>query len=414
MREGFDNWDIDFEKVFPYYQPILSADRLVPTYSHEVLGRYIDENGEICSLGAYFSSPDVSDSEALAVDQIIRKKALQEFAAAGCPGRLFINIRLAWLLPYVDCPEKMPTILWAKQFAIPPEKIVIEITEEEFISKGNVFLNVINYYRSWGCSIALDDFGNGASNIDRLVQLRPDIVKIDMSYVHKSEKSHTYRMYLFALASFIESFGIEVLYEGIETKQQLNICLSSKGRFYQGFLLAKPGKHFVLESECECEFRDAFHYLFNTTQTKLEYSDKLCDMLDGSVISFVRENILQSDYTDDEMDMYVVKMCERIVCDLSGLSIRRMYISDTSGKQLTQNAEYEDNNIVLRNYRGSNWAWRSYFGQIISALGKGHVSCLSDTYRDFSTKEQVYTYACVCYDECGQVYYVFTDVTYKE
>ena len=230
--------DFSSDNIIAYFQPILSADSNT-IYSYEVLGRFVDNNGIVKSLGPFFSDINTTHEEALTIDQMVRRYAMRKYAEEKRTEYLFINIRLAWLEKFADKPNELPTIQWAREFGIAPDRIVIEITEEEF-NTNEAYVNVITRYRNAGCRIALDDYGKNASNISRLALLWPDIIKINIDYIHKSEKSYHYREYLKFLTTFAKAVGIEVLYEGIETQQQLDICMSSGGRFYQGFLIAKP------------------------------------------------------------------------------------------------------------------------------------------------------------------------------
>jgi EAL domain-containing protein (putative c-di-GMP-specific phosphodiesterase class I) len=226
------------DNIIAYFQPILSADSHT-VYSYEVLGRFVDSNGAVKSLGPFFSDANTTDEDAREIDQIVRRYALKKYAEEKRSEYLFLNIRLAWLEKFVDKPEELPTIRWVQEFDINPDRIVIEITEEEF-NLSDACISVLTYYKNAGFRIALDDYGKNASNIDRLAKIHPDIIKINIDYIHKSEKSYHYREYLKFLTTFAKAVGIEVLYEGIETQQQLDICMSSGGRFYQGFLIAKP------------------------------------------------------------------------------------------------------------------------------------------------------------------------------
>jgi EAL domain-containing protein (putative c-di-GMP-specific phosphodiesterase class I) len=112
------------DNVVAYFQPILSAETN-NIYAYEVLGRYIDNDGKVNSLGPFFNNPDTSHEEALRVDRIIRRYAMKKYVEEKRNEYLFINIKLAWLLPFVENPEEMVTLQLAKEFGIAPEKLVI-------------------------------------------------------------------------------------------------------------------------------------------------------------------------------------------------------------------------------------------------------------------------------------------------
>ena len=67
-------------------------------------------------------------------------------------------------------------------YNIDPANVVIEILETG-VSDESQLVDAVNLYRSLGCKVAIDDFGVGFSNFDRLWRLRPDFVKIDRSII---------------------------------------------------------------------------------------------------------------------------------------------------------------------------------------------------------------------------------------
>jgi EAL domain-containing protein (putative c-di-GMP-specific phosphodiesterase class I) len=384
------------DNVIAYFQPILSADSN-NVYAYEVLGRYIDDDGNVNSLGPFFMDPDVSHEEALRVDRIVRRYAMKKYVEEKRNEYLFINIRLAWLLPYLEKPEDMITLQWAKEFGIPNDKLVIEITEEDF-NANEEYLRAIVHYKRAGCRIALDDYGKEASNIDRLAMLHPDIIKINIDYIHNSEYSYHYREYLRAIAVFADSVGIEVLHEGVETERQLDICISSKGRFYQGFLLAHPQASMCDPVVNSFVFSALIATAYNAIQTTTADAESLKNSLDNQVESFFLENPFDSEKIND--DEYLIKL----FCGLK--DVIRIYLCNKKGVQLSNNIERESDNIVCRDYKNKIWAWRGFFHETIKAFIRGRKSCLSNPYRDFTTKEKICTY---CYAITDNIF-LFADM----
>jgi EAL domain-containing protein (putative c-di-GMP-specific phosphodiesterase class I) len=81
------------EQMFPYFQPILSADT-GKIYSYEALGRYSRADGQVCSLGSFFEDSTTTNEDALRVDRKIRRLAMEQFVRESNSELLFINIRL--------------------------------------------------------------------------------------------------------------------------------------------------------------------------------------------------------------------------------------------------------------------------------------------------------------------------------
>jgi len=385
------------DNIIAYFQPILSADTK-EVYAYEVLGRFIDDDGTVQSLGGFFTNPETSHEEALRIDRIVRKYAFKKYVEEKRYEFLFINIRLAWLLPYAENPEDMKTLQLAKEFGIAPEKLVIEITEEEF-NASEEYIRAIIHYKKIGCRIALDDYGKSASNIDRLAKLQPDIIKINIDYIHNSEKSYHYREYLRSLAAFADSVGIEVLYEGVETHRQLDICISSKGRFYQGFLIADPQPSMRDTVINSFVFSALIETTYKAIQNRATNAEAVRNSLDIQVERFLTENPFNNEKA--ESDEYLIKLFGQLP------DVKRIYLCSRQGVQISNNIERNLEDIVCRDYKNKNWAWRGYFHESLTAFTMGRKSCLSNIYRDFTTKEQMFTYYYAVSDDV----FLFVDIT---
>jgi EAL domain-containing protein (putative c-di-GMP-specific phosphodiesterase class I) len=382
-------------EITAYFQPVIAVDSN-KIYSYEVLGRYIDGSA-VKSLGDFFSTS--SSEEALEVDRIVRKIALKRFAEEGNGEYLFINLHLDWIARYADKAQELPTIKWAKEFGVDLTKLVIEITEEEFNDDNETYTKVLDYYKDAGCRIAIDDYGKDASHIDRLALLSPDIIKIDMSYIHRSEDSYHYREYMKTLSSFAEHVGIEVLYEGIETQKQLEICIACGGRLYQGFLFAKPQpsiKNAVVNHDIFSIATDRF---IKSRQDDSGGAVSRYKFWDDKVECFLHENGLE--VLTEDIDVYLYKLCQWLP-----EHIKRAYICNRYGTQLSHNIEVDEGGIVWLDYRNKNWAWRGFFQEAMAMQDAGMKSYLTNAYRDVTTKEEMYTYVYKVSDSM----YLFIDI----
>lgn len=118
--------------------------------------------------------------------------------------------------------------------------IVIEITEADLVGYTTEVMFAIDGLRARGALIAIDDFGIGFSNIQRVVTLRPDFVKLDMSLVRGIDADPTLQAVVAAALLFAEQTSSVVVAEGIETAEERD-CLVRLGiAFGQGFLLGAP------------------------------------------------------------------------------------------------------------------------------------------------------------------------------
>lgn len=128
--------------------------------------------------------------------------------------------------------------------ATPPElrrQTVVELTENSVIEDFCHMHEMIRQLRGQGFRIAIDDAGTGHSGLQRMVELEPDFVKLDMSLVRGLETSFVKQKLIATLRDFCRESGVILIAEGIETRGELD-ALSDLGIVYgQGFLFAHPG-----------------------------------------------------------------------------------------------------------------------------------------------------------------------------
>ena len=122
---------------------------------------------------------------------------------------------------------------------LPPDRVVVELTEHELITDAE-HLGALRRIRSAGMRIAVDDIGAGFAGLQRLLTLRPEIIKLDRSIVATIETDASRRALTRALAGFAEELGIALVAEGIERWSQ-TLALSELGvALGQGYLLGPP------------------------------------------------------------------------------------------------------------------------------------------------------------------------------
>ncbi|OHV28289.1 diguanylate phosphodiesterase [Parafrankia soli] len=125
---------------------------------------------------------------------------------------------------------------------IPPERVIIEVTEHSRIDDYPTVMLALDALRGRGVRTALDDVGAGYAGLHQLLQLRPDIIKMDQSIIRKiGEDAPACRALATALVCFAEDIGATVLAEGVETSRELEVLGEAGVHQVQGFLLARPG-----------------------------------------------------------------------------------------------------------------------------------------------------------------------------
>lgn len=123
------------------------------------------------------------------------------------------------------------------------EKTVLEISEAS--SEIRYVTNCLNRVKEAGVRVALDDIGAGDRSLANLCEFRADFFKIDRSIIQgltrvKSGDAGYYRALLKLFADFAAGVGVEVIAEGVETKNQLLDTLTAGVYLIQGYYFSKP------------------------------------------------------------------------------------------------------------------------------------------------------------------------------
>ena len=122
---------------------------------------------------------------------------------------------------------------------LPPTMLEIEITEETALDIGAVQGKLQALSRA-GIRVALDDFGIGYSSLSSLRQLKADRIKIDRSFVTGLGASDDKRGLVLAVLGLGRLLGLDVVAEGVESAEDLNILQAMGCPFLQGYHLGRP------------------------------------------------------------------------------------------------------------------------------------------------------------------------------
>ena len=117
---------------------------------------------------------------------------------------------------------------------------MIELGERDPLLDAARLARLVPRYAQQGFSIALDDLGAGHASLNRLVELRPDVAKLDMQLVRGID-ADPYRLALLkSLVRFADEVGMHLVAEGIETLAELEAVRRQGVAFGQGYLLGRP------------------------------------------------------------------------------------------------------------------------------------------------------------------------------
>ena len=122
--------------------------------------------------------------------------------------------------------------------AMPPERLTLELTESRSLIDEQPALNHLRRLADLGINIAIDDFGTGFSSLTRLVTLPIAELKIDQSFVQGEDSDS--QAVVGAIISLARSLGLEVVGEGVETSEQLQLLRQAGCERAQGYGICKP------------------------------------------------------------------------------------------------------------------------------------------------------------------------------
>ena len=121
---------------------------------------------------------------------------------------------------------------------LPPEVLMLEITEGVFLNERLVAIETMNALRKLGIGLSLDDFGTGYSSLSRLAQLPIRELKIDRSFMRDVERDPGARAIVTAVVRVGQGLQLTVVAEGVETDGQRNLLAELGCDVVQGFLCA--------------------------------------------------------------------------------------------------------------------------------------------------------------------------------
>lgn len=373
------------------FQPIFSLAHRRAVGYEALLRPQTADGSPISPLTVFDMVQD--EAESVFLDRLCRVIHTQNFMAqADDTSWLFLNVD-----PTVTVYGKHHGAFFTEmlnRYQISPHRVVVEILEGK-IQDESLLVDAAEYYKELGCLVAIDDFGAGHSNFERIWSIQPHIVKLDRSIITQAAASRTIRRIIPNLVNLIHEAGSMVLMEGIETEEEAMIALDSDIDFVQGFYFAKPSA--TLPSNTQ-----ASHLM-----------DELC-------AKFKRANKIISSRNKNELHAYLdafqvfVKQFKAGAGAMDACQgflelpkAERCYLLDKNGSQLgksfvTANASSLSNPRFnpLSDSSDAIWARRHYFRRAIAQPGEIQASrpylsiaggnmCVTLSVAVFSKKELV-------------------------
>lgn len=342
----------------------------------EALARLRTDDGQLHSAGPLFSDPKTPPAALRRLDREVRQQALTRFHEAPQDWFLSLNISPRWI-SRLRPEQALPSLKQLQRSGIDPARIVFEITE---LGGASARLpGVVERYRQAGARIAIDDFGAGYSQLDRVLALQPDILKLDMRLFQQAARGGPSSEVVKALAQMAEKTGCWIIAEGVETEAELDFALECGARYVQGYLFAKPEEAFFSSNAFVKRFA---HLRDHYVQQKLAERARLMSLRQqlGELMNSFKRWIEGGSSPDQLPQPHASPW------------LLRIFQCDRHGTQLTANLEWHAPHWRSdARYVGHNWSWRPYFYQLLAEGWDERRLILSSTYRDATTNQYCLT-----------------------
>jgi diguanylate cyclase (GGDEF)-like protein len=155
--------------------------------------------------------------------------------------RCYLSVNLSPRSLEAEAFSPFEVLAMARRYGIPPERIVLELTEREAVEDLDRLRGALDALRRHGVRIAADDVGAGNAGLRLLTEIEFDIMKIDLSLVRAGTASGSSDAVLRALRDLATRRRQVILAEGVETADQLESVIALGFDTAQGYLLRRPG-----------------------------------------------------------------------------------------------------------------------------------------------------------------------------
>lgn len=226
---------IDRNAVAPVYQPLLHLNT-GNVIGYEALTR-VEASYGFASTADLFDAA-VSAGALWDLEAFTRARSLQETGPWPEGRLLFLNCN-----PEVAADSRFAAeflSILREQSEIPPSRIVLEITERAETQYMKGLTQQVQRLREAGVQIAIDDMGAGTSGLQRIMDLRPDWLKLDRDLIADIDRDPFKQNLIDVLLRFTRVSGARLVAEGVERREQISVLLDLGVQYVQGYLIARP------------------------------------------------------------------------------------------------------------------------------------------------------------------------------
>lgn len=225
-------------EIHPWYQPKVDAKRM-HLVGVESLARWALPDGTLVGPGQFVPA---IESFGLFNELFfcIFAQVLADVRRWNLQGRIVkasVNLSMDCAFQ-LDLPERMKAVV--SEYGISPDQIVIEVTESRLMENRSEAIETLTRISLAGFRLSMDDFGTGYSSMSQIAALPFNELKADGSFVKRACFDKKARAIVFSTVTLGRSLDMDVVAEGVETIEQLDLLRGCEATTIQGFLVARP------------------------------------------------------------------------------------------------------------------------------------------------------------------------------
>lgn len=235
LRKALEN-----KEFLVFYQPIINLDNLTLS-GFEALIRWDHPQKGLVSPAEFI--PVAEDTELIVpIGLWVLQQACEQVRKWQTKYQredLHISVNLsAKQFKQGNLPDQVNDILNAS--GLPHSSLQLEITESVIMENARTSISMLEQLQSCGPKISIDDFGTGYSSLSYLQRFPINSLKIDRSFVFTLDQGSDNYEFVKTIRTLARNLGLDVIAEGVETKDQLRLLQKLKCEFAQGYYFAKP------------------------------------------------------------------------------------------------------------------------------------------------------------------------------
>jgi len=233
---------VERRELVPFFQPIFRYDGATQTWrvaGAEALLRWIHPERGIVGPATF-----IELLERLSIGEHVGWNVMEQALLQAGDWRREIPDFTVWVnlfarqILHRHCRDRVRDLL--ERTAMPGDALIVEINESVVASDDGDVAALVGSLRDIGVHCAIDDFGTGGSSLGRVRDVPASVLKIDRSFVTKSEVDNKARAVAITVMRLASELGMTVVAEGVENMMQLEVMRETGCEYVQGFALGHP------------------------------------------------------------------------------------------------------------------------------------------------------------------------------